>query len=58
MLKKALTNLDILAALVAVAWAVAALYATELATLCDPRVAFTFALAAAGRGVLSLKGAQ
>lgn len=46
---------DAIAALGAHAWAIVALFVVPLAELCDPRVAFTFALAATGRALLELK---
>lgn len=54
-LKKALSNVDVMAGLGAGAYAVAALYLPDLAALVDPRAAVSFALAALGRGYLSLK---
>lgn len=55
MLSKLLSNVDVLAGLGGLAWAIAALYLPELASLCDPRVAFSFFLAAEARGLLALK---
>lgn len=56
MLKKLASNVDILCGCGATAWAVAGVYLPDLASLCDPRIAFSFALAAFGRGYISLKG--
>lgn len=44
-------KVDFLAALAALLWALVALYQAPLALLCSPQVAFTFALAAAARGL-------
>lgn len=50
-----LLNVDILSALLAFAFALVATYQAPLAELCSPGVAFTFALAAAVRGVASAR---
>lgn len=50
-------QVDLLAALVAFIWAIVATYQAPLATLVSPGAAVTFALAAAGRGVFTVRKA-
>lgn len=50
-------NVDLLVALAAFLWAVLATYQQPLAALVSAEAAFTFALAAAGRGVLNVRKA-
>lgn len=48
-------NVDLLAALCALLWAILSTYQEPLATLCSPQIAWLAFLAMAGRGVNTLR---